>query len=474
MAEYILTINAEGGSVVVVQRTFSAYGATGVLSDGDTLYQNDKLKITFSVESGYALRTHLVNGHTFSSGNTHIVSGNVAVVCDAVGVYSAVEATDAVIGGTSVITVSKNGKGHYHSLKYAFGSQTGYISNGGDSVTDPEVYRDENVLFIIPNDFSEEIDGYQSKTCTITCTTFSDASGSVQIGTSTCNMTIRLSDSGVPDITGVVLDTNEVTKSLTGDSKTLVRYMSTAECTIQATAKDSATIVSTSVNAIQTSDNTCVFENVSNPTFIFSATDSRGRENTKMITSPMIEYIRLTLHPTVKRVQGSSNVELSFSGKFFNGSFGACDNTLTVQYRYRLTGESDFSDWVTVDPSDYSKSTVSYSTDEPIVLADEFDYSKGYMFEVRAFDGSGENVLSVVTKEVVLTGGIPLFDWGEGDINFNIDILIRGVNILSIIYPVGAVFTSSVDALPESIESIGSWETIQSSSDGLYMWKRTL
>lgn len=80
---YKLSISAGTGSTITVNRTFASNGTTGNLSNGATIHGEDKLKITFGANTGYAIKTHTVNGSTFTSGNTHTVSGNVTVVATA-------------------------------------------------------------------------------------------------------------------------------------------------------------------------------------------------------------------------------------------------------------------------------------------------------------------------------------------------------------------------------------------------------
>lgn len=85
IARYILSIDEGANATIVVNRTSSGSsdGNTGNLSNGATLYDKDKLKITFGTDTGYALKTHTVNGSTFTSGNTHTVNGGVTVVATA-------------------------------------------------------------------------------------------------------------------------------------------------------------------------------------------------------------------------------------------------------------------------------------------------------------------------------------------------------------------------------------------------------
>ena len=75
-----LSISAENATVTC-QRTSSPAGAgTGILTNGATIYDNDVLKFTFTPAANYTIKTHTVNGTTFTSGHSHTVSGNVTVV----------------------------------------------------------------------------------------------------------------------------------------------------------------------------------------------------------------------------------------------------------------------------------------------------------------------------------------------------------------------------------------------------------
>lgn len=78
--ERTLSISAENATVTC-QRTSSPAGAgTGTLTNGATIYDNDVLKFTFTPATNYTIKTRTVNGTTFTSGNSHTVSGNVTVV----------------------------------------------------------------------------------------------------------------------------------------------------------------------------------------------------------------------------------------------------------------------------------------------------------------------------------------------------------------------------------------------------------
>ena len=80
---YTLSISQGSNSTIAVSRTSSNLTSTGTLANSAKIYSGDVLKITFSAASGYNVATHTVNGSTFTSGNTHTVSGNVTVVSTA-------------------------------------------------------------------------------------------------------------------------------------------------------------------------------------------------------------------------------------------------------------------------------------------------------------------------------------------------------------------------------------------------------
>lgn len=78
--ERTLSISSENATVTC-QRTSSPAGAgTGILTNGAAIYDSDVLKFTFTPATNYTIKTHTVNGATFTSGNSHTVSGDVSVV----------------------------------------------------------------------------------------------------------------------------------------------------------------------------------------------------------------------------------------------------------------------------------------------------------------------------------------------------------------------------------------------------------
>lgn len=432
-AKYTLSVSAGTGSSITVNRTLSSVGlATGNLSNGATIYKDDKLKITFSPNTNYKLLTTKVNNANFTSGNTHTVAGNVSVTSTAQVLASAVGATDANIGSTSTITVTKYSTSYYHSLQYSFGSLSGYITSSGGVSTTESKFSGTSVSFSVPTTFYAQIPNANTGTCTITCRTYSSSSSTTVLGNAT-TCTFTATATGSPTVSGTVVDTNTTTVALTGDSSKLIRYASKAVATISATAKNSASISSKLINSVApNTSNQRTFTNVSKTSFVFKATDSRGYSTSTTVKPTMIAYNKLTLNPEIGRPQATgSEMTLSMSGNYYRGSFGAYSNTLTISYRYREATQAAYGSWITIPSSSYSVNSSSYSG-SGISLGTDFDYQKSYIFQIKAVDGTSAYPLTTVTKEITVQRGIPVFDWGENDFDFHVPVKISDEGTLTI------------------------------------------
>jgi hypothetical protein len=98
------------------------------------------------------------------------------------------------------------------------------------------------------------------------------------------------------------------------------------------------------------------------------------------------------------------------SGNYFNGSFGAVDNTLVVQYRHKVSG-GDFGPWM-------NAGIVSTNNNKYVAKAtiSSLDYTQEYVVQARAIDKIATN--GVATKEIVVRTK-PVFDWGKEDFAFH-------------------------------------------------------
>lgn len=316
---------------------------------------------------------------------------------------SSVSATNATIGGTSTITINKQSSSFTHTLTYSFGSLSGTIATKTSA---------SSVNFTVPTSFYAQIPNSKNGTCTITCTTFS---GDTNVGSTTTTFTASCNEAACkPHVSATVVDTNSNTTTLTGDSSKLVRYKSTARVTISATAKNSASITSRSIEGTSVSSYLDI-PNISKNSFSVSATDSRGYSTTITKTATMINYVQLTCNASFKRAnQTSSVVNLTYSGNYFNGSFGATSNTLTMSWKYREKGSST---WISGGALNPTKSGNMYSGS--IQCGTNFDYEKSYEFQIDFAD----KIDSLNTGAITLPKGQGSFEIYDKAIKANGEVL---------------------------------------------------
>lgn len=460
---YTLKITKDSGSEVSVSRTYSPAGSTGSIANGEKLWKDDKIKITFTPKTNYKIISSKVNGESFVSGNTHTVASNVTIDAKSQPLASVISATDANIGSASTIVVTRYDTSYTHTITYTFGELTGTIVSKGTSTT---------ISWTLPQDFYSQIPNAKSAECTFTCSTYS---GSTLLGTSSYTITATASSASCsPGIAGSVEDSDENTLFLTGDSSVLIRYKSDALCKVSASAKNESSILATSINGTSvSSDGELVQLDSHYNEFVFSTTDSRGYSASITIRPTMIPYVRLTINPVIERTGPTTGeVALSFNGNYYNGSFGAYDNTLTIRYRYRKSSDPAFGTWEEIPRSSYAIGTSSYYTNSPVIIGSDFDYKYSYVFEIEAYDGANDIPLDVANVICPLQKGLPVFDWGEDDFNFNVAVKINDINIYDLFYPVSSVYSSVSSIIPDQILLVGEWSQIESNESGIYKWKR--
>lgn len=467
---YKLSVSKDAGSTITVNRTASGSGSTGNIKNNAALYYGDKLKITFAPKQNYKLLTTEVNGKAFVSGNTVDVTKNISVKATSQPLASEVGATDADIESLTSISIMPYDSSYVHTLRYTFGNLSGIIVDNT---------RLTSIAWSVPSSFYNEIPNSVSGICKIVCDTYRDG---IIVGSSSCDITVRASyEKCAPRLSGSVEDTNANTVALTQNKYALVKYLSNVLCTISAAGQNGATIVSREINGVFIPEDTHTIQYASTDIekFVFVVVDSRGYSNQLVVTPEIVPYIKLTINPILSRQSMTSDdARLSFNGNFYGGHIGSSVNTLQIKYRYKLSSDPVYGQWIYVDPDNYITTSSRYYSQGSITLTSYdgstsgFHYQKSYDFQIEATDGVGSTTLCTVRVTDILKRGEPVFDWGENDFNVNVSLMLNRTNILDIMYPVGFVYITMLSSMPDFIANIGIWESIQTGIPDTYAWKR--
>lgn len=330
---------------------------------------------------------------------------------------STISATDANIGAVSMIAVNRKSAAYTHSIRYALGGLSGYITaEGGVSASEVKL-SSTYIGWTVPAAFFRQIPNAKSAKCTLTCKTYS---GSTQIGSAkTCTLTCVASESAcAPQVTASVVASDAITATLTGSSAKLIRYCSDALCTISATVRNSATLKQKRIAGQVVDGTTRTIKAIEADVVTFDATDSRGYSTAVTVPVDLVPYVKLTCRASSARETPTGDkVMLYISGSWYNGSFGASANALTL--KYKLGGASA---WTAVTP------TLTGNTYSAQVELTGVSYNATHTLSVLAADK-----LSTVQVSDTIKRGVPVFDWGEEDFEFHVPVSFQGKTLSEIL-----------------------------------------
>lgn len=106
----------------------------------------------------------------------------------------------------------------------------------------------------------------------------------------------------------------------------------------------------------------------------------------------------------------AGTMTVAVSGNYYNGSFGAKNNTLQVYYRYKQPAGS-FGSWQTMH---VTLNGNGYAAQAQVT---GLDYRSAYVFEAYA-----EDALTTVYAAAKTVKAIPVFDWGQSDFAFHVPV----------------------------------------------------
>ena len=403
---YISSSASKSWSVTVNGSNYSGTNTVGINSNSTRTLASGNTTIGHNADGSKSFSYSFSQQFDINYNGTWIgtVSGSSSGTLNTIPRASSVSATNANIGSAITITISRASSSFTHTLRYSFHSLNGTIANGvGTSKS-----------WTLPTTFYTQIPNAKSSWGTIYCDTYS---GSTLIGTKSCTFNVYVNESSSkPTISPTVKDTNSTTLALTGDENIFIKYYSSANFAINATARNSATLSKTSVvvGSQSTSNATGTFQNVDSASFVFSATDSRGFTTSQTVNKTLINYVKLTCSMANNTPTASGEMVVKATGNYFNGSFGSVSNTLSVQYQYSKN-DGTYSSW-----SDLTI-TLSGNTYTATKTLTGLDYQSSYTFKVRAVDR-----LATVTTSPKTVKSTPIFDWGENNFHFHVPVFVNG------------------------------------------------
>ena len=404
-------INAQDSWYDVMDLTVSpAFDAVFTTSLKNIAHNNDgsksiSIELTGNRFTGFRFFT--ISGE---SGNGWYVDDNKTITLTTIPRASTIGASDANIGSKSTIIVTRMAESYTHSIAFSFGTLSGYITASGGISNTEEIYSNTTISWTIPESFYEQLKDDWSGICTLTIRTYLDTTQIGDAQTGTLRVSVAKA-TNAPDVSGTVIDTNETTKALTGDENKLIRYCSTALCTITAVAKNGASITMKKIGDTVVTGNTRSIPKIGVSSVAFYAKDSREYSTSVRVSVNLIPYVLLTNNAVVQRTDPvSGGAQISVRGDYFDGSFGTVDNEISIKYRYRKSGDS-YGSYTIID-ANISNNTYSANVD-----LSGLHYEDTYEFEIIVSDK-----LSTVTKVVPVQPGIPTFDWGKNDFRFNVPV----------------------------------------------------
>ena len=307
-----------------------------------------------------------------------------------------------------ILNITKYVDTYYDVLNISINNTTLRTVNG---VNDKYVFNPTNseldtIYNSVPNN--------NSQTITFTLTTYSNSDKTTQIGVaSVYNITGNVVDAN-PTLTGFDYeDTNPLTLNLSGDSNKIINGYSTLKISnLVCNANKGATLKLVQINNVQYPYDTnfsVSIPNWSGNVITMYVFDSRNN-STKLEVPIGINYVdykeKVIINKSCTRyanVNEESN--LSFSGEWFNSSFGAYNNQLSATYKYRQKGGNEWIQGTTSINITVDGNTYSYSGYIKGDTNNGFATENSYEIEIIVTDS-----LSSKSDTTILIAGEPAMD----------------------------------------------------------------
>lgn len=158
---------------------------------------------------------------------------------------------------------------------------------------------------------------------------------------------------------------------------------------------------------------------ITSDTFYAYIEDNRGYFATYEVKwERFIDYIPLTCRIAQSLLDVYGNITITISGKYYEGYFGAVQNSMRMEYLLREEG-SNSDDWSDVQ---YIEPIVDLNNNYKYVFTlTDLDYNGRYELFVRVID----EVMTQTIEASTIVGAIPVFDWSKTDFAFYVPVTIN-------------------------------------------------
>ncbi len=391
-----------------------------------TLTSKETISSTFNVThntdgslSGYA-KAVFVKGSTTSSNAP--ASGNVStntVALTTIPRVSDIAVTNPDVGDTIIITLSRKDSSYTDVVTYTIGNITGTASG---EVTDTTRTIDTST---IKSQIYQQMGATNTSIqCTATVQTYN--ANNVSIGTKSKNFILYAKESECkPTIDFSVVTTDSLSESLTGNTTTIINNVSSTSLSYTATPNYGASIVSKSLDGYGSMGASPITNwNIYTTPAIMTVIDSRNFSTILSKNLNIVNYFTPSLNFDAYRSSPTaSEIKVKFQGTFFNDTFGSQSNTLTLGWKYRIKGDTNWTNGGTFAlNTDYKVSGNTFysgngsSADEISLSTSLFPYNNAYDIAITYQD----KVISTFTYKSV-TKGYPILNWDDEMVNVNGD-----------------------------------------------------
>lgn len=215
-----------------------------------------------------------------------------------------------------------------------------------------------------------------------------------------------------PSLNPTVTITDSLTKTLTGNSNTVIKYYTDVSYAINAVGNKGATITHQQISCGRHTNTapSGTMENVESGTFVFTIADSRDFIASDTIQMGFVDYVKLTSQVQRNSATPDGKINFTIKGNYYSGSFGTTNNTLAVSYRYKVN-DGSYGNWITVNPTVANN---KYSFD---VEFSGLNYRDTYTIQSKAVD----KLLTIESVEQIIKT-VPVYDWSGEDFNFNVPV----------------------------------------------------